>query len=177
MKHSIQHTIKHETVIEVNECKGYKQTDNDKLDSDRFTELFKEQTIEQNQTQFRCPKSNYVNETDPFSMRTPQINMKFKALYTKGDILEDGTITPLIIEFIKYIYNMKDLKDKVAIANKKYRELNKDKILIAKRAIYLRDRLILGKFSCNTLIGIKALHKHMKSRKHSDALMKQFLNV
>ena len=48
---------------------------------------------------------------------------------------------------------MKDFKDKVAIASKKYRELNKDKILIAKRAIYLRDRLILVKCSCNTLIG------------------------
>jgi flap endonuclease-1 len=68
-----------------------------KLDYDKFTELFKGQIIEQNQTQFRCPKSNYVNETDPFSMRTPQINKKFKALYTKGNILEDGTITPLII--------------------------------------------------------------------------------
>ena len=95
--YSLHKTFCDETVIKVNKCKGYKQTDNDKLDYDKFTELFKGQIIEQNQTQFRCPKSNYVNETDPFSMRTPQINKKFKALYTKGNILEDGTITPLII--------------------------------------------------------------------------------
>ena len=52
------------------------------------------------------------------------------------------------------------MKDKVAIANKRYRELNQDKILNAKRAIYLKNRLVIVKCSCNTLIGMKTLNKH-----------------
>ena len=71
---------------------------------------------------------------------------------------------------------MEDLKkEKVAIANKRYRELSKERLINAKRAIYLKDRLVLIKCSCNVMIGMKALNKHMKSKKHSDELMKQFL--
>ena len=73
---------------------------------------------------------------------------------------------------------MEDLKkEKVAIANKRYRQLNRERLVNAKRTVYLKERLILVTCSCNTKIGMKALNKHMKSKKHSDELMKQFLNI
>ena len=53
---------------------------------------------------------------------------------------------------------MKDLKKrcKVAVANKRYRELNKEQLVYNKKNVYKRDRLILVKCSCNAIVGMKA---------------------
>ena len=50
----------------------------------------------QEQTQFRCPKSNYVSETDSFKITTKKVTKKFKAVYTKG-VVDGEKVTPLII--------------------------------------------------------------------------------
>ena len=49
----------------------------------------------QKQVQFLCPKNNHISLTENFAMRTPYVKKKFKFCYNKGDIADDGSITPL----------------------------------------------------------------------------------
>jgi hypothetical protein len=44
--------------------------------------------------QFRCPKSNYVSQTDAFTIRTQCVDKTFRQVYTKGVVLSDGTVVP-----------------------------------------------------------------------------------
>ena len=37
-----------------------------------------------------------LNETNPFKYTIPKVNKLFKPIYTKGDVQNDGKITPLI---------------------------------------------------------------------------------
>ena len=85
------------TVVSVNKCKGYKQTIDDKLNYEKFTNLFSGTDIQQQQTQFKCPKSNYVSETNTFNMKTPKVHKKFGVNYTKGNTNDFSNITPLKI--------------------------------------------------------------------------------
>ena len=47
----------------------------------------------QNQVQFLCPKMNHLSVDEKFSMRTPKVTKKFRFLYNKGVVHDDGTIT------------------------------------------------------------------------------------
>ena len=69
---------------------------------------------------------------------------------------------------------MMDLKNAVARHNKTYRDLHRERLLNNKKNAYKRDTLVLIKCCCNAMIGMKAINEHMKSKKHFDALMKQF---
>ena len=84
-------------VIEINKCKGYSQKKN-KLRYEDMREMAEGNTIRQDQDQFRCPKSNYVSETNYCEIRTVKVNKSFRMNYTKGIVnKETGEITPLII--------------------------------------------------------------------------------
>ena len=52
--------------------------------------------LEQEQMQFRIPKSNMLLETDSFRYTIPSITKQFKQTYTKGNVDSNGVITPLI---------------------------------------------------------------------------------
>ena len=52
-------------------------------------------THAQKQVQFLCPKNHHISLTENFAMRTPYVEKKFKFCYNKGDIADDGSITPL----------------------------------------------------------------------------------
>jgi hypothetical protein len=47
----------------------------------------------QKQVQFLCPKMNHLSVDEKFSMRTPKVTKKFRFLYKKGAVHDDGTIT------------------------------------------------------------------------------------
>ena len=47
----------------------------------------------QKQVQFLCPKMNHLSVDEKFSMRTPKVTKKFRFLYNKGVVHDDGTIT------------------------------------------------------------------------------------
>ena len=52
---------------------------------------------DQKQVQFLCPKMNHVSMDEKFALRTPHIYKKFKFAYTKGDVADDGSITPFYL--------------------------------------------------------------------------------
>ena len=98
--------------IEITKCKGYKQTNGDKL---TYNDLLKLATktkpkdenefgyfdihknhLEQEQTQFRIPKANMLSETDAFKYTIPSVTKQFKITYTKGNVDLSGVETPLI---------------------------------------------------------------------------------
>ena len=47
----------------------------------------------QKQVQFLCPKMNHISVNERFSMRTPKVTKKFRFLYSKGVVHDDGKIT------------------------------------------------------------------------------------
>ena len=79
--------------IEILKCKGYSQKDKPLNYSD-FELLEAGGRFSQKQMQFRCPKSNYVSETDAFTIRTQHVNKSFRKIYTKGEVLDTGTVVP-----------------------------------------------------------------------------------
>ena len=100
------------TKIDITKCKGYKQTNDDKLKFKDIQKLINKNQLsdkpdfgyfdiyanhlQQEQSQFRIPKSNMLNETNPFEYTIPKITKFFKQIYTKGNVQNDGKITPLI---------------------------------------------------------------------------------
>jgi hypothetical protein len=84
-----------EKTIEIVKLKGYSQS-NKKLNFSDMKNVSEGETIEQEQLQFRCPKSNYVSETDSFKITTKNVIKKFKSVYTKG-VVNGNLVTPLII--------------------------------------------------------------------------------
>ena len=84
-----------EKTIEIVKLKGYSQNDK-KLKFIDMAKLSQGEETSQEQTQFRCPKSNYVSETDAFKITTKKVTKKFRAVYTKG-IVNGEKVTPLII--------------------------------------------------------------------------------
>ena len=77
-------------------CKGYSQKDNALTHAD-FETLEAGGKFSQSQMQFRCPKSNYVSETDSFTIRTKYVDKSFRKIYTKGTVLDTGTVIPLVL--------------------------------------------------------------------------------
>ena len=75
-------------------CKGYSQKDGN-LTYDDFVTLNSGKSIKQKQTQFRCPKSNYVSETDAFTITSKEVPKQFRKVYTKGCVQKStGVVTP-----------------------------------------------------------------------------------
>ena len=101
-----------DTKIDITKCKGYKQTKNDQLKFKDMQKLINKNELsdkpefgyfdvysnhlQQKQSQFRIPKSSMLNETNPFEYTIPKITKFFKQIYTKGNVQNDGKITPLI---------------------------------------------------------------------------------
>ena len=84
--------VSHE--LPVLKCKGYSQKDGN-LTYDDFVTLNSGKSIEQTQTQFRCPKSNYVSETDAFTITSKEVPKRFRKVYTKGCVQKStGVVTP-----------------------------------------------------------------------------------
>ena len=83
--------VKHE--LNVLKCKGYSKNDK-ALTYEDFETLDSGGYISQEQMQFKCPKSNYVSETDSFNIKTKYVTKKFRQTYTKGVVSTDGTVTP-----------------------------------------------------------------------------------
>lgn len=75
-------------------CKGYSQRDRE-LTYEDFRVLNGGGEIVQDQVQFRCPKSNYVSETDSFTIRSQTVTKHIKKVYTKGTELPGGSVVPL----------------------------------------------------------------------------------
>jgi hypothetical protein len=72
-------------IIEIVKCKGYSQKD-DKLKFSDMGNLNLGKKMKQKQTQFRCPKSNYVSETNAFIIKSKIVEKSFRKTYSKGQI-------------------------------------------------------------------------------------------
>ena len=79
--------------LPVLKCKGYSQNDKELAYSD-FETLNSGGTFSQEQSQFRCPKSNYVSETDSFTIKTQIVKKSFRKVYTKALVHADGSTSP-----------------------------------------------------------------------------------
>jgi len=71
--------------IEIVKCKGYSQKD-DKLKFSDMESLNSGINMTQKQTQFRCPKSNYVSESNAFIIKSKVVEKSFRKTYSKGQI-------------------------------------------------------------------------------------------
>ena len=82
-------------VKEITKCKGFKKgKEGSELTFEDFEDMDGGGVKGQKQVQFLCPKMNHVSMDERFAMRTPHIYKKFKFAYTKGDVADDGSITP-----------------------------------------------------------------------------------
>ena len=78
-------------IIEIVKCKGYSQK-NDKLKFENMVSLNRGNKMSQQQTQFRCPKSNYVSETKAFVIKSQKVIKSFRKTYSKGQILQNHVL-------------------------------------------------------------------------------------
>lgn len=100
--YALRKTLADGTNIDICKCKGFSKGERDeegrpvKLVWEDFVRMSEGGVLKQKQTQWRCGRGNYVSETasDFCAMRTPQVEKSFGFLYTKGQIQEDGNITP-----------------------------------------------------------------------------------
>jgi len=74
-------------------CKGYKKGKGEELTFEDFETMAVVGVKTQKQVQFLCPKMNHLSVDEKFSMRTPKVTKKFRFLYNKGVVHDDGTIT------------------------------------------------------------------------------------
>lgn len=78
--------------VEIVKLKGYSQRD-DKL---KFNDMLHinegKNKIQQEQTQFICPKSNYVSDTRAFNIKSKKITKSFRRCYTKGQVFKDWVL-------------------------------------------------------------------------------------
>lgn len=74
-----------EHIIEIVKLKGYSQRE-DNLKFSDMESLNSGIGLKQKQTQFRCPKSSYVSETTPFTIKSKVVEKSFRKTYTKGQI-------------------------------------------------------------------------------------------
>ena len=79
--------------LEVLKCKGYSQSDR-ALSYEDFENIDRGGVLTQKQNQFRCPKSNYVSETEAFTIKTIGVAKSFKKVYNKGVVGAGGIVTP-----------------------------------------------------------------------------------
>ena len=72
---------------------GYKKSKGEELSFEDFETMAHGGEKTQKQVQFLCPKMNHLSVDEKFSMRTPKVTKKFRFLYNKGVVHDDGTIT------------------------------------------------------------------------------------
>ena len=121
--YALQKTLVDGTSVEINKCKGYSQrnfwdqnmikfTQDDngfnlevggyidyRLKFDTLENLLVPGTkINQQQMQFRCGKADYVKENNNFEIKVKNVTKAFRVNYTKGKVLENGIVNPLVIE-------------------------------------------------------------------------------
>jgi len=84
--------------VEICKCKGYK-SDKEKGNKLTYDMLLNptDKVIKNSQYQFRIPKSSFVNESNPFGCSYYPVHKTFQTKYKKGNVDEDGFITPLVI--------------------------------------------------------------------------------
>ena len=73
--------------------KGFKKSEGEELAFEDFEMMANKGVKTQKQVQFLCPKMNHLSVDEKFSMRTPKVTKKFRFLYNKGVVHDDGTIT------------------------------------------------------------------------------------
>jgi hypothetical protein len=98
-QYALQKTVKINNklhIIEIVKCKGYSQKV-DKLTFDDMLNLNKGNKMSQEQTQFRCPKSNYVSETKAFVIKSQKVVKSFRKTYSKGQIFQNHVLPFRII--------------------------------------------------------------------------------
>ena len=76
--------------------KGYNSKDK-KLEYKDMKDISDGKILNQSVEQWIGGKDTFTKEKDPFTIRIRKINKRFRKLYTKGIINEDGDITPLLI--------------------------------------------------------------------------------
>jgi len=82
--------------MEICKLKGYKQSDTDILTISDY-ENIDDKVISQDQMQFLCPKTSWLDETNPFQMVKHIVKGKtFKVNYLKGDVGSDGNVSPFV---------------------------------------------------------------------------------
>ena len=79
--------------IEIVKLKGYSQKD-EKLTYSDMENLNTGSKKTQTQTQFNCPKSNFISETNTFHIKSKKVVKTFRRTYTKGNV-NDNVITPI----------------------------------------------------------------------------------
>ena len=85
-------------VKEITKCKGYKTgKDGSDLTFDNLKKMDGGEPHDQKQVQFLCPKMNHVSMDEKFAVRTRMVPKWFKFAYTKGDVADDGSITPFYL--------------------------------------------------------------------------------
>ena len=73
--------------------KDTKKSRGEELSFEDFETMARGGEKTQKQVQFLCPKMNHLSVDEKFSMRTPKVTKKFRFLYNKGVVHDDGTIT------------------------------------------------------------------------------------
>ena len=73
--------------------KGFKKSKGEELAFEDFEMMAGGGVKTQKQVQFLCPKMNHLSSDAKFSMRTPKVTKKFRFLYNKGAVHDDGTST------------------------------------------------------------------------------------
>ena len=78
---------------DIAKSKGYKKSKGVELAFEDFEMMANKGVKTQKQVQFLCPKMNHLCADEKFSMRTPKVIKKFRFLYNRGVVHDDGTIT------------------------------------------------------------------------------------
>jgi hypothetical protein len=78
---------------DIAKLKGFKKSKGEELAFEDFEMMANKGVKTQKQVQFLCPKMNHLSVDEKFSMRTPKVTKKFRFLYNKGVVHDDGTIT------------------------------------------------------------------------------------
>lgn len=80
----------------ISKAKGFKAARDSNLTFADQINIANGTPAEQNQMQFRLPRTAMCSEDDPFKLSKVQVPKKFKQFYDKGTVLADGRIAPLV---------------------------------------------------------------------------------
>jgi hypothetical protein len=84
-----------------NKLKGYKRKNSEgeetELSPDVIFDIANGKTVTQEQFRIMINKNDYVRESAPFEIRMDTITKRFKTIYTKGKVLKNGDVEPLVL--------------------------------------------------------------------------------
>ena len=75
---------------DIAKLKGFKKSKGEELAFEDFEMMAGGGEKTQKWVQFLCPKMNHLSVDEKFSMRTPKVTKKFRFLYNKGVVHDDG---------------------------------------------------------------------------------------